>query len=112
MENITINRVGKRTTKERVMARSTGTVEEREARIAAYEAPILARVAAIRREAARWHWVVESWHNASIPAFMRKDGPPERYWMPKTMFLEDVRDALYQGEDNRHRLGYIYRPKY
>lgn len=73
------------------------TVDEREARIAAAEAPIRARAEATRREASRWYWVMERWHNDPTPVFMRGTSEPTRYTIdaPDKMFLAQVR-ALSQ----------------
>ncbi len=88
------------------MSITIDTVEAREARIAAYEAPLRARAEATRQEALRWHWVSEAWHNDKSPAFARGTPEPSRYWMPETFMLDDIKTLLYDDAPTRHHAGY------
>ena len=62
--------------------------------------------AEIRREAARWHWVAEAWHNDHRPEHFRGTGPPERYHFgPGDFYLRQIARLLY-GRRSRHLAGY------
>lgn len=86
--------------------RSTGTIEEREARIAAAEAPIRARADQSQKDAESYRWVYEAYYSQSD--WQSRTTPPDRYILPEHTLLQEVWDVLYDhGTTNRHALGYI-----